>query len=161
MPHLLTATTDTFLKADRDKFSRDLPDSDKFRVTQGEVIEAGSIERSGKILVIRNATVNGRAVPEHIIYCLANQLTAAEAPAGADAAPAAASPAEPVESAAAPAPSAPKAAPSPAAPASAKLTRDEQKAKTLEMLAEGKSVSAIAKTLRIGRAFVKRWRDGE
>ncbi|WBV41396.1 hypothetical protein [Pseudoroseomonas cervicalis] len=46
----------------------------------------------------------------------------------------------------------------PAAPAPAGAA--DPKAQVLALLAEGRSVNFIAKSLRIGRAQIKRWRDG-
>ncbi|MBU8537853.1 helix-turn-helix domain-containing protein [Falsiroseomonas tokyonensis] len=37
---------------------------------------------------------------------------------------------------------------------------EARKPQVMALLAEGRSVSSIAKELRIGRAFIKRWRDG-
>ncbi|MCQ4160447.1 helix-turn-helix domain-containing protein [Roseomonas sp. GC11] len=123
MQYLLTAVSNTYLKSNRSTHSRDLAETDKLAAKAGEALEAAELTREGGYFVVRNAVLNGQAVPTHIVYALADHWNQTE---------------QPVRT-----------------PASS----EDKQARALQMLAAGQSVSAIAKELRIGRAFIKRWRD--
>ena len=133
MAQILTAKIATYLKADTQKLGKDMPDSDKVRVAPGDVVEASPILVDKSFFVVRGAQLNGEPVPDHIIYAYASHWTLAEKSSTTD-----------------------DAAPVTAIPAPG---REEKQAHALKMLDEGRSVSAIAKELRVGRASIKRWRD--
>ena len=145
MPYLLIAKVDTYLKADAGKHSRDQSDADKIRISKGDVVEAAQFPLEGGWLMVRDAVLKGNPVPSHITYALAGQWSLEEAPE------------KPAEASPAATASAPAAKPAPAA--AAQPTAEGKMAEAKAMLAAGKSVSAIAKELRIGRASIKRWRD--
>ncbi|WP_439595131.1 hypothetical protein [Falsiroseomonas sp.] len=134
MPDLLTARRATFLKADPQTHSSALGDADKLAIAAGDVLEAPDITQEEGHFVARGGRLNGRPLPAHLVYAHAGHWTLAEG---------AAAPAAP-----------------PAAASAAGKTPEDRKPEVLALLAEGRSVSAIAKELRIGRAFIKRWRDG-
>lgn len=133
MPHRLTATAESFIKAN-DSHSRQLADTEKRAVREGDVLEAATLRQAGSHMVVTEARLNGEALPEHLNHIHARHWRQD-------------SPAEP-----------PAAAPS-AAPTVAPSGEDKR-ARALALLAEGRSVTAIARELRVGRASIKRWRDG-
>lgn len=145
MPYLLIAKIDTHLKADKNKHSKDQADTDKLRVSKGDVITGSNFPLEGRFFIVRNAVLKGAPVPGHIIYALDEQWTLEEAPE------------KPAEASPAAAASAPAAKPAPGA--ATQPSPEGKMAEAKAMLAAGKSVSAIAKELRIGRASIKRWRD--
>ncbi|MDQ1079296.1 helix-turn-helix domain-containing protein [Pseudoroseomonas cervicalis] len=136
MPHRLTAKADSFIKSNSTTHSRQLADSDKRAVHAGDVLEAETLRQEGTHLAMTAARLNGEALPSHLSYIHSAHWVAEE----------------PARSA--------KHPEEPAPAAAGKASEEELRTKVLALLAEGRSVNSIAKEFRIGRARIKRWRDG-
>lgn len=127
------AVLQTVIKAGT-QHSRDLAEDQKLTAEAGAVLTARIVSKDGSFIIVEDAALDGRAVAAHLRYVFKPHWEETELPA-------------------APAPKAPK--------AKASAASDEDKvARIRALLAEGKTVSAIAREVGIGRAVVKRVRDG-
>lgn len=146
MPHRLTAKAQSFVKTNGTTPSRELSASDKRSVQPGDVLEAATLRAEGTHFVLTAVQLNGEALPEHLTHVFAQHWEVEELAEKAAASP---------EAVPAPAAKAPG-----AKPAGDKAPAEDLQKQVLALLAEGRSVNSIAKELRIGRARIKRWRDG-
>ncbi len=140
------AVKGTFIKSS-EASSTALPDDQKLAIAPGTVVKGRVMPGTANYYVLEEVTVNGQAVPEHLRFLHKAHWEALAAAA------------EPAASAEAPVMAAAE-APSAGAPASGKTGEDGKDAEIRTLLAAGHSVTAIGKRLKVGRARIKRIRDG-
>lgn len=138
---MFTAKQATVIKSS-DAASQSLADDQKMPIDAKAQVTGVIASQSKTTFVVDGAALDGKALPAHLRYFHRPHwdMQPIEAPVVAPAAAAE-----------------PAAKPAPAAKAKVGSKDDEIRA----LLAEGKSVSFIAREVKVGRATIKRVRDGE
>jgi hypothetical protein len=142
------ATADTLLRAVWQR-SDLLSDDQKLEVKSGSILKCCFVAEKDRCWVIKDASVDGRPVPQQLrLIQKGHWAPVAEQAEAVQPAP---------DQAEEPTMEAPAAPAAQSTPAQAKDAEDKDAA-IRALLDQGKSVSAIAKTLKIGRARIKRIR---